>query len=94
MPQDDNKVIEVKVSAIDGDFLVLETIPDGQTLQWPISNIPKPLRVGSTLLLELKSSGMTLSQNHSVTASTVKSNNDGDSRRDEDKRRLLEQLVN
>jgi len=87
--------INVKVSAIDGDFLVLEVVPGGETFRWPISNLPKPLQIGSSLVLELKSSGITVTANEPAHAKdAAKTKPASDEKRDESRRRLLEQLVN
>jgi len=92
MNTEQNSCVEVKISAIDGDFLVLETVPGGQTLEWPISNLPKPLQIGSSLVLELKASEKTSTESPSKSKPAAKPAND--EKQNENRRRLLEELVN
>ncbi len=81
-----NTQVEVVVKAIDGDSLVLETIPKGKSILWPILNIPRPLDIGNRLTLELR-------QNETgVPVVALSSNTEDDN--NEKKRRLLEELVN
>jgi hypothetical protein len=49
----DNK-IEVVVTAISGEGIVLETIPEKTRIYWPLKNIPQPLDIGNKLTLELQ----------------------------------------
>ena len=53
MADPDNK-IKVVVTAINGEDIVLETVPDKNIVYWPLKNIPQPLNIGSQLTLELR----------------------------------------
>ena len=82
----DNK-IEVVVTAIDGECLVLETVPYKNRICWPLKNIPRPLDIGSKLTLELQQNGTdTLDLDAGISEQT--------GNEDENKRQLLEKLVN
>jgi hypothetical protein len=76
--------VEVIATAIDGDNLVLETVPERNEIRWPLKNLPRPLEIGSRLTLEL--------QKDSAQASAALSKGMDD--KDELKRKLLEELVN
>jgi hypothetical protein len=81
----DSPSIEVKVKAIEGEFLILETLQKGIMIRWPIKNIPQPLEIGSNLKLEL--------QNSQIKAPLgINANNFKD--KDTAMRKLLEELVN
>ena len=84
--------MEVKVSAIDGDFLVLQSLSGDEQIRWPLNNISTPLDIGSTFILELKTADMALESLDTEPSS--KGNSRDDENRDEARRRLLEQLVN
>jgi hypothetical protein len=82
--QSDNKV-EVVVAAIDGDCIVLETVPNKNRICWPLKNIPRPLDIGSRLTLELQQNNADVPGIGPVEQTDKK---------EESKRLLLEQLVN
>jgi hypothetical protein len=100
-PASNDHKIEVVVTAIDGDSLVLETVTNKKRIHWPIKNIPQPLDIGNRLTLELHqndslafnaesavSAGTAIRDTRS-TATTAPSTDDN-----ERKRRMLEELVN
>jgi hypothetical protein len=92
--QSDNKV-EVVVTAIDGECLVLETVPHKNRICWPLKNIPSPLDIGSRLTLELQQNCAdipTAAAPVNGLKRPVHKNEQDD--KEEHKRLLLEQLVN
>lgn len=87
------------VSAIDQDCLILEEPETGHQISWPLDKIPSPLQLGKELHITLESS----SQNESVTGtrnseinsnSTNQSNSNAVISKEDQMRRLLEDLVN
>ena len=82
--------MEVIALAIDGDNLVLETIPEKNEIRWPLNNLPRPLEIGSRLTLELQK------ETHTETARVSGDTklNANTAAKDELMRKLLEDLVN
>ena len=87
----EQNVINVTVKAIDGDVLVLETA-SRDLLRWPLNNIPRPLELGSTLTLELKT--ITSLETKNSTQPTKSSNPKDDPKKLQHMYHLLEELVN
>lgn len=81
-----NKV-EVIAAAIDGDNLVLETVPNKDKIRWPLNNLPRPLEIGSRLTLELKKDGLQMPDQFIGDKPAIPDN-------DEKMRKRLEALVN
>ena len=73
--------IEVTLAAIDGDYLVLESLIEKIRFKWPLNKIPRPLEIGTRLTIKL--------QNRNASLSTP-----GKRDTEETMRKLLENLVN
>ena len=82
--------VEVIATAIDGDNLVLETVPNKNEIRWPLKNLPRPLEIGSRLTLELQK-GCLQDANPVSNNSNI---NPAHGDQDELRRKLLEDLVN
>ena len=89
MDSDSTSKVEVIVTAIDGDYLVLETIADKIKIKWPLKNIPRPLEIGSQITLELQKNEMKIPDGMPENISNIPK---GQS--EEKMRKLLEDLVN
>jgi|WetSurMetagenome_2_1015567.scaffolds.fasta_scaffold651855_2 hypothetical protein len=89
--------VEVTVAAIDGGYLVLESLNDKTQFQWPLDKIPRPLEIGSRLTLSLQKDSISVSpSNDTVIRKTAPNAKDRDKNREKEDqmRRLLEELVN
>lgn len=82
--------IEVVISAIDGDYFILEDLSTGKQFYWPIKNLENPIKVGNKLTLELKPD----SQSESSTGLSTKQSSNEQNQQEEQMHRLLEALVN
>ncbi len=82
------------VSAIDQDCLILEEPETGHQISWPLDKIPLPLKLGNELHVTLESS----SQNEIVSGTKSPETNltklNKDTPKEDQMRRLLEDLVN
>ncbi len=76
------------VSAIDQDCLILEEPETGHQISWPLNKIPKPLKLGKELHITLESS----SYNENI--SGTKNSDSFTPSKEDQMRRLLEDLVN
>jgi len=96
MDTDGTSKVEVIATAIDGDHLVLETVPNKNRIQWPLKNLPRPLEIGSRLTLELTLELQKGSLQDANPASNCLNLNANPAHADKDelKRKLLEDLVN
>ncbi len=88
MQQQSGNKVEVVVAAIDGENLVLETVPQKNRIHWPLNNIPRPLDVGSTLTLELHQDEPLIFDTSPAAICTE------ETEKEQQKRQLLERLVN
>ncbi len=96
MDTENTTKVEVIVTAIDGDNLVLETVPNKNMIRWPLKNIPRPLPVGGRLTLELQKdagpqTGLQINNGQGQVETTVSINR---SDREDRMRKMLEELVN
>jgi hypothetical protein len=84
--------VEVIATAIDGNHLVLETVPEKNEIRWPLNNLPRPLEIGSRLTLELQKNQTKPPGDISILHNPAPQNTSDD--KDEIRRKLLEDLVN
>jgi len=96
MDSNSTNKVEVIAAAIDGDNLVLETIPHKDKIRWPLNNLPRPLEIGSRLTLELKKDCRQMPDPFIGDKPVIKeqANTRDSSASDEKMRKLLEALVN
>ncbi|HLG25462.1 MAG TPA: hypothetical protein VI588_01555 [Candidatus Gracilibacteria bacterium] len=105
MDHSGNATLNARITAIEDDSLVLKLSGTGDVIRWPLANIPKPFEVSQDMSLELHSSHATASPEKSDRAGATtpdaasngtrpaKSSGPGQLS-DEEKRRLLESLIN
>jgi len=78
---------KVIATAIDSDCLILEDPSTGQKISWPLDKIPRPLNLGNELDLILQCGNSSDSFNRH-------SNNASEPSKEDQMRKMLENLVN